>query len=266
MLVIGIGAPHAADAAFSSVVAVPDGASLFGRVVRLDDVRVETRARGRAIGRDDGDLLEDVDADREVGAASSAPFCASTSRLHGVELVVPAGRADDDGNPAAMIARTFAGAAPGVVNSTATSAPPSAPRDSPRFVSASSSRATTSPAALRGELGDRLPHLAHADDREPVRVMPPPLPKNAACNRRITGFTCSSSTTIVRLMPGRAERQHVDAHVADRLERARHRGAARRRSPAPTTATIAAAALDRDVAERAQIGRRSPRGARRRPP
>ena len=71
---------------------------LLRRMMRLDEVRVEARRAAEQPRRELDDLLEDVDAEREVrrGEQRAVRGADLFARSRG-SCVVPAGRADDDG-------------------------------------------------------------------------------------------------------------------------------------------------------------------------
>ena len=82
-----------------------------------------------------------------------------------------------------------------------------------------------------------------------MRVAPA---KNASCSRCIAGVHLIAVDDEREVDAGRAQRHHVHAHVAERGERARHRRACVAEARADER-DDAAIALDRHVAERAQV-------------
>src|SRR5438045_4378741 len=193
-------------------------------VMRLYDVRVESSGVTEKTRRERNYLYERVDSEREVGCGQQRSALPGDPFRDRWQLAIPASRADNDRTSGrdrrAHIARCRVRL-----------------RELDRDVGAGERRRRDSraisiggaadsrddvPSPLGCELLDRAPHLPHADERELAAIAhaAAPSPKNSSCSRRITGFTCSPSTTIVRLIPV-ALSESMWIRVSRRARRAR---------------------------------------------
>ena len=187
------------------------------------------------------------------------------------QLGVPPRGADDDRTcRARRQARTLAGAAAAVVNSIATSAPASDSRSMPAAVvgcvDARDDRSSRARARAAARARPILPMPMSASAASVALIAPHSRSaptKNAACRRRIAGFTCSPSTTTVRLMP-LALSESMCTRRSPSAPSARAIAVAAVAQPGADDGDDAAIALDGHVAERARGPRRAPRAATRR--
>src|SRR5262245_56678068 len=134
-------------------------------MMRFDDLRVEARSPPKQSRRCLDDLLEDIDAEREVARCEQSPTTLGHEGAHVAELRVPPSRSNDDwaaifdnlaNVPGRGCGRCEYHCNIGSAKSIAGNAVPGLRLVEPRH---------DFPASRRCELVDDAPHLSHADDR-----------------------------------------------------------------------------------------------------
>ena len=165
----------------------------------LDHVRVETWCSGHELGRSSENPLEDVYPERKIRRGEKRAIRPVHVAPDVVEMVVPAGGTYDDWTAgrddrsnvrrSGIRNRKLDGDVGAVEHLLGETRPHFSVIETRYDLELMSGR----------ELGDGAAHFPHAHNGQPSPHDAPP--KNAACSRCIAGFTWSSSTTIVRLIP-----------------------------------------------------------------